>query len=159
MDRKQLLSWLNTTVDDARIGSKLLAQPTGRWAGRRAAISARIERREQRLRRCVIPERFAEVRKAIDISRREDKAATQLKRIRAKFVLLMPGGAGPLAAREIVAAQQMQQVGGPQLGDAICLTIFVNQQWKIDTRFFQEHARIVAVAQADRSQRGASLSE
>jgi len=44
------------------------------------------------------------VREAIDVSRREDEAAAELKRILAELVLAVSGGLGAIAALEIVAA-------------------------------------------------------
>jgi hypothetical protein len=44
------------------------------------------------------------VGEAIDVSRREDEAATELKGILAKFVLMMPGRLRAIAALEIIAA-------------------------------------------------------
>jgi hypothetical protein len=112
-------------------------------------LSALIEGGEERGRSSVVAESFTEVGEAIDISRREDKASAELKGIRAKFVLLMAGRAGALAAFEIIATSEVQQIGRRQVGDGVSLALFVDQQGKIDACFFAENARIVAVAKAD----------
>jgi hypothetical protein len=111
--------------------------------------SALIEGRKERCRSSVVAEGFTEVGKAIDISWREDEAATKLKGIRAKFVLLMASRARTFAALEIVSASEVQQIGRRQVGDRVGLALFVDQQRKIDARFFAEHAGVVAIAKAD----------
>jgi hypothetical protein len=99
------------------------------------------------------------VREAIDISWGEDEAAAELKGILAKFVLLMAGGAGALAALEIVAAKKMKQIGGPQVSDGVRLALFINEQRKRDAGFFAEKAGIVTVAQADGGKGSAFVQE
>jgi hypothetical protein len=99
------------------------------------------------------------VGKAIDISRREDEAATELKGILPEFVLMMSGSASAIAAFEIVAASQVQQIGGAQVGDGISLALFVNQQRESDARFFAENSCIVPVAKPDGGQRRALSQE
>jgi hypothetical protein len=99
------------------------------------------------------------VRKAIDIPRREDEAAAELKGIRAEFVLMMSCGAGAIAALDIIAANEVQQIRGSQVGDRIGLAMFINQQRKFDTSFFAENPRIVAVAKPDGRDGSASVPE
>ena len=70
-----------------------------------------IESGEKRSGTCVIAERFADVGEQIDISRCEDKAATQLKGIRPRFVLPVAGSAGAIATLEIVAPKDVKQIG------------------------------------------------
>jgi len=118
-----------------------------------ARLSALIEGGEERGRSCVVAEGFTEVGEAIDIFWCEDEAAAKLKWIRAKFMLLMAGRTGALAAFEIVAASEVQQIRGSQVGDGVCLALFVNQQGKIDARFFAENARIVPIAKTDGGKR------
>ena len=86
---------------------------------------------------------------AVDISRCEDKAATQLKGIGPKFVLMVAGRAGAIATLEIVAPKHVKQIGRTQVGDDISLAVFVDQQGKLDARFSAENAGIVAIAKAD----------
>ncbi len=88
--------------------------------------SALIERGKERGRRGVVAEGFAQMGEAVDISRCENETAAELKRIPAKFVLMMSGRAGPGAALEIVAASDVQQIGRAQVGDGVSLTMFVN---------------------------------
>jgi hypothetical protein len=99
------------------------------------------------------------VGKAIDISRRKDEAAAKLKGIRAEFVLMMSRSAGPIAALDIIAANEVQQIRGSQVGDRISLALFVNQQREFDPRFFAENSRIVAVPKADGSDGSAFVPE
>jgi hypothetical protein len=63
-----------------------------------------IESGKERSGSCVVAEGFAQMGEAIDISWREDEAATELKGIHPKFVLMMPRRPGAIAALEIVAA-------------------------------------------------------
>ena len=123
------------------------------------SFSALTERGEERGRSCVVAEGFTEVGEAIDISRREDEAAAKLEGIRAKFVLLMTGRPRALAALEIVAASEVQQIGGREISDGVGLALFVDQQRKIDARFFTENAGIVAVAKTDGSEGSAFVQE
>jgi hypothetical protein len=99
------------------------------------------------------------VREAIPIPRPKDEAAAKLKRIPSQFVLPMPRCASALTALEIVAAQQVQQIGHTQVGNLISLPPFIDQQRKVDSRFFPENTRIVAVPKANRRQGSAFLEE
>ena len=74
-------------------------------------VSYRIEGGEEGLGGGVVAEGLAEVGEAVDVARAEDEAAAELEGIAAKLVLLVAGGAGALAALEIVAAQEMENVG------------------------------------------------
>jgi hypothetical protein len=121
--------------------------------------SALIERGEERGRSCVVAEGSTEVGEAIDISWREDEAAAKLEGIRAKFVLLMTGRPRALAALEIVAASEVQQIGGGEISDGVCLALFVDQQGKIDARFFAENVGVVPVAKADGGKRSAFVQK
>jgi hypothetical protein len=99
------------------------------------------------------------VGEAIDISGGEDEAAAELKGVPAKFVLLMAGRAGALAALEIVATKQVKQIGGTKVSDSVRLTLFIHEQRKCDAGFFAEKAGIVAVAQADGGEGSALVQE
>ena len=48
---------------------------------------------------------------AVDVAGAEDKGAAQLEGIAAEFVLVVAGGAGTLAAFEIVTAEEVEDVG------------------------------------------------
>lgn len=85
----------------------------------------------------------------IDISRREDEAASELKGIHPKFVLAMAGRPSAVAALEIVAASHVQQIGGAQFGDGVSLTMFIDEQGKRDSGFFAENPGVIAVAKTD----------
>lgn len=118
-----------------------------------------IEGREERGRCCVVAKGFTEVGELIDVSWREDEAAAKLKGIRAKFVLMMTGRASALAAFEIVTASEVKQIRGGQVGDGVCLALFIDQQRKIDARFFAENAGVVAIAKANGGERSAFVQE
>jgi len=99
------------------------------------------------------------VGEAIDVGRRENKTPAELKGILAKFVLTMPCRLRAIAALEIVAASQVQQIGGTQVRDGVSLALFVNQQGKRDSGFFAENPRIVSVAKPDGGQRRALIQK
>lgn len=108
---------------------------------------------------CVVAKGLAEVGEAISISRRENKAAAKLKRIPSQFVLVMSGGASAIAALEIVAAKEVEDVGHAQVCDFVGLAPFIDQQGKVDPGFFSKNARVVAVAKADGCKRSAFVAE
>jgi hypothetical protein len=134
-------------------------EPLRRVENSSCAWSASIEGGEEGGGSGVIAEGFAEVGETIDISRGEDEAAAELKGILAKFVLLVAGGAGALAAFEIVAAKQVKEIGGTQISDGIRLTFFIHEQGKRDAGFFEEKACIVAVTKTDGGERSAFVQE
>jgi hypothetical protein len=74
------------------------------WHDEIWCASASIERGQERSRSGIVAEGFAHVRETIDVSRREDETAAELKGILAKFVLMMPGRFRAIAALEIVAS-------------------------------------------------------
>jgi hypothetical protein len=118
-----------------------------------------IEGGEERVRSGTISKSFAEVGETIDISGGENEAAAELEGILAKFVLLMAGGAGALAALKIVAAKKVKQIAGRQVGDGIRLALFIYEQRKSDAGFFTEKAGVVAVAKADGGERSAPVEK
>jgi len=99
------------------------------------------------------------VREAIDVSRREDETPAELKGILAKFVLTMSGRLRAIAALEIVAASQVQQISGTQVGNGVSLALFVDQQGKSYPGFFAENSCIVSVAKADGGERRALIQK
>ena len=86
-----------------------------------------IESGKERSGACVVAKSLADVGEAVDISRCEDKAATQLKGIGPKFLLMVAGRAGAIATLEIVAPKHVKQIGRTQVGDDISLAVFVDQ--------------------------------
>jgi hypothetical protein len=123
------------------------------------ATSITFEGGKQCRRSCVVAKRLAEVGEAIPIPGPKNEAAAKLKRIPSQFVLMMSGGASAIAALEIVAAKQVQHIGHAQVCDFVGLAPFIDQQGKIDSRFFPENSRIVAVPEADGCERSAFVEE
>jgi hypothetical protein len=78
-----------------------------------------------------------------------ESAAAKLKGIQPKFVLTMPGGASAITALEIVAAKYVKHIGDAQVGEFVGLALFIDEQGRVDSRFFPENKRIVAVPKAD----------
>jgi len=111
------------------------------------------------LRGGVVTEGLAEVGEAVDIAGAEDERAAQLERIAAQFVLLVAGGAGTLAAFEIVASEEMEKVGGFEIGDFVGLAMLVDEQGEVDASFLLEDSGVVGVAEADGGERGVFFAE
>jgi hypothetical protein len=107
----------------------------------------------------VVAERLAEVGEAVDIAGAEDETAAQLEGIGAEFVLAVAGGAGALAAFEIVATEEMENVGGFEIGDLVGLAVLVDEQGEVDAGFLLEDAGVVGVAEADGGEGGVFFSE
>ena len=86
---------------------------------------------------------------AIDIPWAKDEAAAELKGIQPNFVLTMSCGASAITALEIVAAKYVEHIGNAQVGEFVGLALFVDEQGEVDSCFFLENTRIVAVAKTD----------
>jgi hypothetical protein len=67
------------------------------------------------------------VGEAVDVAGAEDKGSAQLEGIAAELVLVVAGGPGAISAFEIVAAEEMEYVGGFKVGDLVSLTVLVNE--------------------------------
>lgn len=106
----------------------------------------------------IIAESLANVGKTIDVAGSKNKAAAQLKRVHAEFVLMMAGGAHTLSALGVITAEDVQQVGGAQIGNPVGLAQFVDQKWKRDAGLFAKNARVIAVSEADDRQGCAFVS-
>jgi hypothetical protein len=74
-------------------------------------------------------------------------------------MLVMTRSAGPLAALEVVATQKVEQIRHAQLGYFIRLSLFINQQREIDSRFFLKNVRVIPISQTDCCQRCSSVFE
>ena len=96
---------------------------------------------------------------AINVAGAEDKGAAQLEGIAAKFVLVVSGGAGALAALEVVAAEEVEDVGLAQVGELIGLAVLVDQEREGDAGFLLEKAGVVGVTEAYGSEGGMLLAE
>lgn len=84
-----------------------------------------------------------------DVSGAEEEATAKLKRICADLVLAVAGGLGAFAAFRIVAAEDVQKIGGTQIGNSVGLALFVDQERKGDTSFVSESASVILVAEAN----------
>jgi len=117
------------------------------------------ERCKQSIDGGVVAKRFADVREAVDVAGPEDKAPSKLKWVLSRFVLAMAGCPSARSGGGIVAAKQMQQVGGFQSCGSIGQPLLVDQQRKRDPRFLAEEPRVLAVPQSDGSQTGSLFLE
>ena len=96
---------------------------------------------------------------AVNIAGTEDESAAELEGIAAEFVLAVAGGAGALAALEIVTSKEMEQVGGFEIGDFVGLAVLVDEQGEVDASVLLEDAGVVGVAEADGGERGVFFAE
>jgi hypothetical protein len=92
------------------------------------------------------------VRKKIDIVWTEDKTSAELKRIFPEFVLMMAGIMRSLSSFCIIAAQEMQEIGGLQLRCAIGLTLFVYEERESNSSFLAKLPGINGITEPDCSQ-------
>jgi len=89
------------------------------------------------------------VGEAVDVAWAEDKGAAKLEGIPAEFVLMMAGGAGAVAALEIVAAEEVEKVGFAEIGEFVGLAVGVDEEGEVDFGFFLEEAGVAGVTEAD----------
>jgi len=59
------------------------------------------------------------------------------------------GGFGALAALEIVAAEEVEEVGFAEVGEFVGLAVGVDEKGEVDAGFFLEEAGVAGVAEAD----------
>ena len=95
----------------------------------------------------------------VDVAGAEDKRASQLEGIAAQFVLMVAGGIGALAALEIVATEEVEDIGGFEVGDLVRLAVFIDEEGEVDVGFFLEDAGIVGIAEADGGEGGMFFAE
>ncbi len=89
----------------------------------------------------------------------ENETAAKLEWVFPQMVLAVAGGAGAPARSGIIAAQQMEKIGGGELCGAVGFAAFINEQRKRDAGILTEAARIVKIAQADGSEARAFCAE
>ena len=96
---------------------------------------------------------------AIDVAGAEDEGAAELKGVAAEFVLLVPGGGGAFAASEIVAAEEVENVGRLEVGDFVGLARLVDEEGEVDAGFLLKEAGVVGVSQANGGESGLFFAE
>jgi hypothetical protein len=82
-----------------------------------------------------------------------------LEGIAAEFVLVVAGGAGAVAAFEIIAAEEMEDVGGFKVCDFVGLAALIDEEREVDAGFLLEDAGVVGVAEADGGEGGVFFAE
>lgn len=87
--------------------------------------------------------------KAVDVSRRKNKTAAQLKWVFSQAVLAYADGFSTLAGASIVSAQQMKQVGFLKAHRSISLAVVINEKREGDAGLLAEMAGIARIAQTD----------
>ena len=114
---------------------------------------------EQSPRISVVAKCLAEVDKEIPITWSEDKARAELKRILAQPMLPVTSSFGSCSCCGIVAAQEVKEISRLQFHRLVGNAVSVHQQRKGNAGLVSKQARVVHVAQPDRSQRRPSLFE
>ena len=99
------------------------------------------------------------MREKIDVAWAKNKASPELKRIFPEFVLMMADVLRSLSCFCIIAAQEMQEIGGLQLRCAIGLTLFVNEERKSDSSFLAKLPGVNGVTEANCSENCAFLTK
>ena len=94
-----------------------------------------------------------------DVAGAEYKGSAELEGIAAEFVLVVAGGFGAFAAFEIVAAQEVEEVGFAEVGELVSLAVCVDEEGKVDAGFLLEEACVAGVAEADGGEGGALFAE
>jgi hypothetical protein len=94
------------------------------------------------------------VGESVDVAGAEDEGAAELEGIAAEFVLVVAGGFGAVAALEIVAAEEVEEVGFAQVGEFIGLIVGVDEEREVDAGFLLEEAGVAGVAEADGGEGG-----
>jgi len=82
-----------------------------------------------------------------------------LEGIAAQFALAVSGGAGAFAALEIVAAEEMEEVGFAEVGDFVGLAMRVDEEGEVDAGFLLEEAGVIGIAEADGGEGGVLFAE
>lgn len=135
--------------------------------GRQQAEDLLLRKHSGNLRQCrqqisglsIVAERFTHVDKAVNISRRKNKAAAQLKWIFAQAVLAHADGFCSFASASIVSAQQMKQVGFLKAHRFVSLALIINEKRKGDAGLLAEMAGITRIAQTHGCQARALLAK
>jgi hypothetical protein len=107
----------------------------------------------------VVAEGLAQVSEAVDVAGTKDEGAAELEGIAAEFVLMVAGGAGAFATLEIVAAEEMEEIGFAEVGDFVGLAVLVDEEREVDAGFLLEEAGVVGIAEADGRQGGVLFAE
>lgn len=157
MQRARLVKASTDTAGNLLHGNPPLDPSTPQRLGRISLIP--FEGGKQCRGRRVVAKGLAEVGEAIDVPWAKDKTPAKLKGIHPQFVLTMPVGPSAATALEIVPAEQVKQIGDPQVCELVGLALFVDEQGEVDPRFFLENACIIAVAKANGCQGSAFVGK
>jgi hypothetical protein len=95
----------------------------------------------------------------IFVARREHKAAAELQRVFAQFMLFVAGGLSAAAGLHVVASQKVEQGSVAQPHGLVGFALFVDQKQELDAGLFAEEAGVAGVAQAHHGDVRALLPE
>lgn len=107
----------------------------------------------------VVAEGLAQVGEAVNVAGAKYKGTAELEGIAAELVLAVAGGLGAAAALEIVAAEEMEEIGFAEVGDFVGLAASVDEEGKVDAGFFLEEAGVAGIAEADGGQGSVLFAE
>ena len=97
--------------------------------------------------------------KAVCVAWAENEGAAQLERIAAEFVLMVAGGFRPFTAFEIVAAKEVENVGGFQIGNFVGLAVLVDKEREVDAGLLLKYAGVVGIAETNGGKGGLFFAE
>ena len=86
---------------------------------------------------------------AVDVAWSEDKAAAELKRIGADFVLAESAGLCAFPRDGVIGSQHVENIRGLQSCNAVGAPVGINQQRKRDAGLLAKQPRMIGVGQSD----------
>ena len=91
---------------------------------------------------------------AVDVAGAKDEGTAELEGVAAEFVLVVSGSFGAVAALEIIAAEEVENVGFAEVSEFVGLAVGVDEEREVDAGFFLEEASVAGVAEADGGEGG-----
>ena len=86
---------------------------------------------------------------AVDVAGAEYKGAAELEGVAAEFVLVVSGSFGAVPALEIIAAEEVEEVGFAEVSEFVGLAVGVDEEREVDASFLLEEAGVAGVTEAD----------
>jgi len=89
------------------------------------------------------------VGETVNVAGAEDEGAAELEGVAAEFVLVVAGGTGAFAALEIVATEEVEEVGFAEVGELVGLAVGVDEEGEVDAGFLLKEKSVAGVAKTD----------
>ena len=83
------------------------------------------------------------------VSRRKNEAATKLQWVFSQLVLFVAAGLGAFACLHVVPAEKMEQGSVLEANGFVGFALVIDEERKLNARFFAEKSGIIDVAQAN----------